>query len=169
MDDFKQPGKITSSTDRMMATLSMNDDKEFDDSEQTRNDRSEFFKKILKLLEPWSEQMKSEYPRHEISIAILKSTASQNSAQKIHLDFDPKMKSDSFSTIFPLNDYCVVNMMSTGCQPMPLHVNKGFMLEFMANQPHGGGTNSCNNDQYRVHAYFYTSNSLPRNKVFYVV
>jgi hypothetical protein len=104
-------------------------------------------------------------------IAILKSAADQISEQAIHVDFDPRKKSssDAFSTIIPLNDYCVVNIQSTGCPKMQLHVNTGFMLQFTSKQPHGGGTNRCGKDQYRVHAYFYTGDSLPKNKVFAVI
>ena len=149
-----------------MATLAMNTDKEFEeDSEQTRKDRTVFMNRVHVLLKSWIDYMQRRYPSHKVAIAIIKSTANQQSEQKIHVDFDPKLKCNSFSTIIPLNDYCVVNIQSTGCQKTPLHVNKGFMLEFTAIQAHGGGTNSCGKDQYRVHAYFYTGKSLPKNKV----
>ena len=170
LDDFQKPGKMTTSSDRMMATLSMNMDKQFEtDSELTKKERAVFFEKLLQILQPWISHQKRRHPEHNVSIAILKSTANQSSEQKIHVDFDPKKKSNSFSTIIPLNDYCVINMKSSGCEKMSLHVNKGFMLEFKGNQPHGGGTNNCGKDQFRVHAYFYTGNSLPKNKVFYVL
>jgi hypothetical protein len=167
LEDFKgiQDG---GPKDRMMATLAMNSesDKEFiNDTDVTRDQRRMFLEKVTSLLKPWLDFMKDRHPNHNYSIAVLKSLKNQVTEQLIHVDFDPKHKSDSFSTIIPLNDYCVVNIHSTGCQSTPLYVNKGFMLEFTAKQAHGGGKNVCGEDQYRIHAYFYTGDSLPKNKV----
>jgi hypothetical protein len=178
LNDFKDKpaGKQQSpkpAADRFTATMIMNSNCEFkNDTDEIKRSRALFFEKIEILISPWKRLMKLHYPNHDCYIAILVSTKDQMSEQAIHLDFSQckeKKKTKelkSFSTVFPVNAYCVINLQSTGCDSRSLSVPKGFMLKFTSQQAHGGGKNTCGCMQFRVHAYFSTNKSdIPNNLV----
>jgi hypothetical protein len=176
LHDFKGKKVPIHEADRFTTTIYMNKHMDFaSDTDQTRQIRCLFFSDIDKILGPWKGMMKYLYPHHECYIAILISYGNQKSFQKIHYDFDPtkeenKRKSDeSFSTVFPTNGHCNINLMSNGCEVSSLAVNTGFMLKFTSQQAHGGGSNNCGAIQSRVHAYWCTSvDDVPNNVVYKV-